>query len=343
MRPVPAPAHPRAAVPAEAGEGLAIDEFLRQALPEHPDRIITLDPATGILTVTDTKANHRIIRQLLKRLDVGPRQVMIEAKFVEVAVKDLYELGIEWDFFYPGRVSDKWTQLGVGDPRRPDMTGIYWTDDGARFPATTMGADVFISITKLRGARLMAYLHALEERGKATLLSAPRVTTLPEQMANIEIIKTVPYTSEFAIENIGTAERPIWRHRHTINEVDLGIVLEVTPRVAEGSDIITLDLRPSIDVLTDRVPVHTLVPEDMGWPVIDTRTTQTTVYVKSGTTIILGGLIRDTDLVTEKRVPVLGSIPLLGNLFRYKHRDREKRNLLIFITATLITVDGDEI
>ncbi len=327
----------------EPGEGMSIDQFLLQALPPEERRVISFDPATGILTVKDTKTNHAIIRELLKKFDAAPRQIMIEAKFVEVSVKDLDEFGIEWYFYRPGRVDDKWAHFGVGDPGRPDTTGIFWTEGLARFPATATGADLFVSITKLRGDYLRAYLHALEEQGKANLLSAPRVTTLSGRPAIIEIIREIPYTSEFRTDNIGTAENPIWRRTYTTDIEEIGITLEVTPTVGEGTDIITLDIYPSVDVLKDRIPIHTLIPKEMGQPVIDTRATETSVYVKSGSTIILGGLIKDEDFITEKRVPLISSIPLLGNLFKYKHRTREKTNLLIFITATLITVDGEEI
>ena len=79
-----------------------------------------------------------------------------------------------------------------------------------------------------------------------------------------------------------------------------------------------------------------LFPTDMGWPVIDTRTAQTTVYVKSGETIILGGLIADDIKLYKRKVPLLGDIPFLGKLFRYKYEIREKKNLLIFVTATVL-------
>ncbi len=107
--------------------------------------------------------------------------------------------------------------------------------------------------------------------------------------------------------------------------------------------MITLDLHPTIDFFVRRVSSHILAPLELGYPIIDTRTTQTSLIVKSGSTVILGGLMQDKDGLLNKKIPLLGDIPLLGKLFRYKYRNREKRNLLIFVTATLLTSAGEEI
>ena len=81
----------------------------------------------------------------------------------------------------------------------------------------------------------------------------------------------------------------------------------------------------------------------MGYPAIDIRTTQTTVKVKSGDTIVMGGFIKDVDTVYDKKIPFLGDIPLIGELFKYKYQTREKKNLAIFLTATLLTSEGEMI
>ena len=188
---------------------------------------------------------------------------------------------------------------------------------------------------------MRSYIRALEQTGKANLLSAPRVTTLSGQMANIQIVSTFPYTSDVDLENTGTADHPIWEYDYTINEESIGITLEVTPRVGEQSDVITLEIRPKVDVLSGRVPISNLVPEDMGWPIVDTRSAETTVYVRSGETLVLGGLMADDIRTYDRRVPILGHIPLLNNLFKYKYETKLKKNLLMFITATIITAEGE--
>jgi len=124
-----------------------------------------------------------------------------------------------------------------------------------------------------------------------------------------------------------------------------GVSLEVTPTVIEGSDVITLEIHPEVTKLSQQVPItqSTCFPTDLGWPIIDTRSIQTSVMVRNGGTILLGGLIQDSDENTVKRkIPFLGDIPLIGNLFRYEYEKREKKNLVVFLTVHLIDTQGEE-
>ncbi len=326
----------------EGAGGSDIKAYLESSLPPQEGRIITLNEATGLLTITDTPTHHRFIKELLKRLDVGSKQISIEAKFVEVSIADINELGIEWYWYKHGERSDKWSDVDIGTGDTED-SGIHWDGGGLTFPKTSEGLDLFISSTTYSGDFIRSYLHALEQAGKANLLSAPKVTTLSGQMANIQIVSTFPYTSSVDLENIGTADHPTWEYSYTFNEESVGITLEVTPTVGEDSKVITLEIRPKVDVLSGRVSIHSLVPSRMGWPMIDSRSTDTTVYVKSGETIILGGLMSDDTKLYKRKVPILGNIPLLGRFFKYEYETKKKKNLLIFITATLVTSTGEEV
>ena len=158
--------------------------------------------------------------------------------------------------------------------------------------------------------------------------------------------------SDIDFENSGTAEHPIWQFEYTIEEKMTGITLEVTPYVTGGSDIISLDIHPEVSNLVARRAIfvgdsanpftsEAAPPALMGWPVIDTRTAQTSLTVSSGETVVLGGFVHDDDTVTNKKVPFLGDIPFVGELFKYKYKDRTKKNLVIFLTATLVTAEGE--
>lgn len=364
-----------------AREGMSVKDFLEEALPTQTGRKIVLDRTTGILTVTDTPSNHKLIRRLIQEFDIGPTQVMIEARFVEVGVSDLDEFGIEWYWYRAGgpgmapafsdlTVGNSWQYLDPNNRRSAD--NVNWTisdpefgEAGECFPATAYGADFYIGKTSFTGDYLRGNLHALEQRGKANTLSAPKVMTLAGQMATMESTTTFPYVSKVELENLGTADDPIWNIKTTIEEKTVGISLEVTPHVGSGSKFITLDIHPVVDELIDQKSIRPSVtttyywntgegvmlvnatvpgiPDTVGWPTIETRSTQTTVVARSGRTIILGGLIKENEKITNKKIPFLGNIPLLGKLFRYKHVDRNKQKLLIFITATLISPEGEEI
>jgi len=343
---------------------LSIEEYLNNALPPQEGRNITFNDITGILTVTDTPSNQRLIRKLIQQFDVGPRQVMIEAKFVEIEFENLDELGIEWYWYKHGDITlgdaSATTALDtpqVGDPHdfifSDDYKGVQWDDDEtSTFPLTNFGLGMIMS--KYEGGKfLTAYLRALASEGRANLLSSPKITTLSGQMANIQITQTIPYVSDVDFENSGTAEHPIWQFEYTIEERMTGITLEVTPYVGGDSDVVTLEIHPEVSNLVTRRPIFVgedgnpftdgaAVPALLGWPVIDTRTAQTSVMVQSGETVVMGGFVHDDDTVTKKKVPILGDIPLIGRLFRYDYTSRSKKNLVIFITATLITAEGEQ-
>jgi general secretion pathway protein D len=367
-----------------AQEGESVKDFLEQVLPPQPGRKIVLNSASGMLTVTDTPSNHKLIRQLLKQWDIGPRQISIEAKFIEISEGALNELGIEWygtrsdtqyqvgverrrkkHDFYIGQGPQLGTAVGV-DPAAeyrppsydqstsgaseafdyrydswptPPWSGTEW---GA--PADPAGLGLWVGKSYLSGTELYAYLKALESEDKASLLSAPRVTTLSGQMANIELAITQPYASEVNLTDTGASTFGQYQ-TYEIEEKKTGIFLEVTPSVAEGGSIITLDLHPEVSEIVRKVSLSDSeqFPEYLGWPIIDTRTTQTTVAVRSGQTIVIGGLMQDEEVITERQVPLLGDIPLLGNLFKYKYESREKNNLVIFLRATLVSADGKEV
>ena len=337
----------------EVEPGMSIGDYLESALPPQEGRVIDYNDIAGILTVTDTPTNQHLIRELVKQFDIGPKQVLIEAKFVEISFTDLNEFGIEWYWYVvPGESYDLIDDETPGMGGTGGWHGIHWdtSTDADGFPLTDRGGDFFISYTKAGGSFIRAYLHALAQEGKANLLAAPRVTTLTGQMANIQITRTIPYVSDLELKNEGTADHPLWVIYYTYEEKMTGITLEVTPYVSEATDVVDLEIHPEISTLYDQYSIGIystalqnwdLVPEGMGYPAVDIRTTQTTVKVKSGDTVIMGGFIKDEDTVYDRKIPVLGDIPVIGELFKYKYQTREKKNLTIFLTATLLTSEGE--
>jgi general secretion pathway protein D len=337
---------------------LTVKDYLEKALPPEEGRKIVYNEQAKLLTVTDTKTNHKLIRQLIEQFEIGQKQVVIEARFVEIDETDLWELGIEWDFYQDGNETSVYRNRSWFHKPTIDGTGTYhgvkWDDSTTvSFPKVgDLAGQLWISKVTSAGDYLTANLRALEQEGKANLLSAPKVTTVSGQMANIQVTRTYPYVSDFTLENIGTAEFPIWNYKLTLAEKPVGISLEVTPYVGEGTNTITLDLHPEVSVLKSQVRISNLtgtgatagtpiISADLGWPVVDVRTTQTSIAVDSGETVILGGMIKDDEKITKRKVPILGDVPLLGKAFQYDYKNHRKINLLIFITASIMTADGD--
>jgi general secretion pathway protein D len=351
----------------ENNQGATVKDYLKEVLPLQEGRRIVLDETTGVLTITDTPSNHKLIKRLIEQWDIGPQQIRIEARFVEIKEEALQEIGFEWwarktgdDIYYgPGPTLPTAPVAGERPPVYQSIepgsstTGYHtygsrarppWTGVEMGAPAEVSGLGLWIGDTNVDGTELFAYLRALEGKNKANLLSAPKVTTLSGQTANIELANTIPYASDYELtdtddEDIGQFET------YSIEEKKTGIFLEVTPTVGRGSNIITLEIHPEVSEITHQVDISssTVFPETLGWPVVETRSTQTTVTIRSGQTIAIGGLIKDDEVTTKRKIPLLGDVPLLGNLFRWENTNRTKKNLVVFLTATLIKPDGTEV
>lgn len=322
--------------------GSSIQNILERGLPPNPDRVIKVDSKTGTIIVRDTPSNQRMIADILKEIDIGLPQITIESRFVELQLTDLSELGINWGSTFI------WNQYSNApfDQRRTIKKVTGGQSPGSKGQLVDFGnttaEGLLLQIARLRSIELDVVLKALSRNDKANLLSSPKITTIAGQKANIQITRGVPYLTKAELENIGTSSRPIWHWDYTVEEDEVGITLVVTPSVGEDSKIISLILEPEVEVLACRLRFSSTF-ENLGWPVIDRRSTKTTVLVQSGETIVLGGLLSDDDQEIKQKVPILGDIPLLGNLFRHNYTKRIKKNLLIFVTASLINPEGQEI
>ncbi|MBU4488337.1 MAG: hypothetical protein KKI13_04650 [Candidatus Omnitrophica bacterium] len=337
-----------------------VKEYLETNLPPQESRKIMLDELSGLLTITDTPSNQEIALRLIREWDVGPKQVEIEAKFIEITFTDIDEMGVDWDLFHhdePVIYSPHSALAVVGQSESIQaLMGAAGAAAGWAQAANTAGLGFLISKTAWRGMEMMAYLKLLAEKGKANLIHAPRVTTLSGQMANIQVVRSFPYATAVETTQVEwttvaglittTAFYPV--ETYTIEEEIVGVLLEVTPTVLEGSDIITLDIHPEVTKVTQQIALTTglrgTFPDNLGWPIIDTRSAQTSVMVRSGDSILIGGLIQDADNSTVKRqIPILGDLPLIGPFFKYEYQNREKKNLIVVLTVRLIDTQGEEV
>ncbi len=334
-----------------------IKDYLEKNLPPNENRKIALDEITGLLTITDTPSNQALVRRLINDWDVGPRQVFIEAKIMELNVTDLVDIGFEWLVDREASAISRKNSnvyIGSGSAANPG-TGARppYTGTNLNVPADYAGFGVLLTKSQLSGSELQLYIKALEQKGKANLLSAPKITTLSGQMANIQVATTIPYAKSSNRINMGGTDPPgganpqIWVETYEIAEQNYGVSLEVTPTVAPGSNIIKLDIHPEVTNLITQIPIINSVEladtsvGNLGWPVIDTRTNKTSVMLKTGETIVIAGLIRDADTTEVRQVPILGDIPYFGEFFKSTQINRVKTNLVIFLTASLINSEGD--
>jgi len=202
-----------------------------------------------------------------------------------------------------------------------------------------------------------AVLHALEKNTKLKTLSAPKITTLNNQTATIEIVNEFVYPTRYEptlikkdlnedgdfldeelVDGVLTKETRFVNAPQGFETRDIGIVLQVTPNIGADKRAITLTLRPEV---SEASPNAFEYSGEVKLPKFTTRSLTTNIVVKNGETIMLGGLIKETRINTRTKTPFLGDLPLLGPLFRKDSDSVERKNLLIFVTASILSRKGE--
>lgn len=286
------------------------------------------------------------------RRELMGHQVEIEAKFVEIGQKTLDELGFSWRF---GSKNGGDANL-FGDLYLPAGQNILAS--GLRTAATAIGVGTSpgsLGVSKTAGSlRWDLIVTALEQADDSDVLSAPRVVTQNGNMALIQVGEEEMIPKAFDINNRDTSP---WIE-HTDWDLEfMGVELEVTPDLREGG-LIDLELNPRVKELIG-YDAYTAVPDysyyysstvsgtvgdalTASLPYFRIREMETNVTVADGSTVGLGGLIYDKLETFKDKVPVLGSIPYLGRLFRSEGSRSVKRNLMIFVTATQVDINGQK-
>jgi type IV pilus assembly protein PilQ len=288
---------------------------------------VVVDERTNSIVVTDTAAKLAEIRDLIEKVDIPIRQVMIEARIVIVSSNIDEQLGIRWGGGYLNAQGDKFTSIAgdtasvttlnnqLIDGGRVNMPSAPFVDLGVA--DATSGFAVGFTSTDLF---LTAELSALEASGEGEVVSQPKVITGDKQKASIKSGTEIPYQEGAASGATTTAFK------------EAVLKLDVTPNITPD-DRILLDLVVNQDSLGD------LVPSGNGGliPTINTTELTTQVLVGNGETVVLGGVFKNEELVKVEKVPLLGDIPYLGNLFKSTANTQQKTETLIFITPRILS------
>ncbi len=361
-----------------APAGGDVETFFRKMGVEFPKGAsIVFQPALSKLVVANTAPNHEKIERILREIDVPPKQVEIEARFVEVNQTDLEELGFEW------LLTDNWQVLqkkGGGFPGGRERIEVARNSDslgftrGLRF-MNMQGTDLIPTAGGSLGAvmriqsvltnpELSVILHMLEQSGRADVLSAPKVTTKSGNEANIRVVTEYIYPTEFDIraasELMGTSgtatdnqtvEAKVVALPQNFETREVGVILSVVPQVSEEGNIIDLNMRPEVVSEPTWYEYGVTLPDAQGneyqvrmpQPFFHRRAVETQISIYDGATVVMGGLITEKVISVNDKIPILGDLPLIGFLFRNKGEQSQKRNLLIFVTARLVDPAGKPI
>ena len=334
-------------------------------------------PQIGKLVVMNTADNLATLEQVLGALNVTPFQVEIEVRFVEVGQTDLNSLGLEWilndNYEIAEKKGDNW--LDAQSRRRLIMEkgnitgGFNFLPQNQRETINNGGgiADNIATFTSiLTNPELSVVLHALANKTNADLLSAPKVVAQTGAQATIKSVVEYIYPTEYDVEMLESNNSNNDAATYTGAVVEpqnfqtreVGVILQVTPRVSSDGSRISLDLTPSVvsiptwknygstypvygdqNVLTGTRQVE-YVQLNMEQPFFPVRSLATSVDIYNGSTVVMGGMITEERYSEEDKIPILGDIPILGRLFRYQYDQSEKKNLLIFVSARLVDPAG---
>jgi type IV pilus assembly protein PilQ len=303
---------------------------------------IVVDARSNTLVLSDTPSSLSKLVPLIKSLDTETPQVLIEAKFIETIKNPQKNLGIDWTGTLLGH------QLSATGYRIPPGTATPAPGQGPTSYATDpiSGANLtgFNMIGNLNSGGWNAPYALLNPGNAAIILNYLNQDTDSKLLANPRVVATdnvktrISIAEQYPIPNFSFSEQTASLQISGFEYKDIGIILTVTPRV-NRNDYVTLDVQPEASSSTQNATLQSGGGNSVSIPIINTRTAQTTVLIKSGNTLAIGGLMRQDVSDNYTKVPLMGDAPLLGPLFRNKSLSKTKTDLLIFLTPTIVHPD----
>jgi type II secretory pathway component GspD/PulD (secretin) len=282
-----------------------ISEILTTALGR-----VRHDVRSNTLVVSDTESKLKEVRQIINAFDQRHEEVLIEAKILQIVLNDEHSMGVDWEGI-------------VADYHMLNLAG----DFDILAPNEKRGT---LSVGTIDQDNYSFLIEALDTVGTTDILSSPSITAINNKEAKILVGSSEPYvTSTTTTPSSGpttTAE--------TINFIEVGVKLYVTPTIHKDS-FITMKIKPEVSSVVNTITTGS----NNTIPVVETSEAETTVMVKDGITIVIGGLIKEQRSTTTKKIPMLGNIPLLGTVFKSSTDSISKTEIVIFLTPKLISGD----
>lgn len=298
-----------------------LQDILQGIIGEGNGRQVVVSPQAGLATVRALPVEIRAVRDFLKSAQTSlQRQVVLEARIVEVTLSDQYQQGVDWS-----RITSR---LGNG------ITEVSFS--GANIDGGSLGGVLGLSFTNQTFGGMV---EMLSTQGQVQVLSSPRVTATNNQKAVIKIGEDEYFVTDVSTTTVtGTATTSTPNIQLT--PFFSGIALDVTPQIGESGQI-TLHVHPSVTETTEQEKVISLNQERFVLPLArsNIRESDTIIRARDGEVVIIGGLMQTSYSEETSKVPLLGSIPLLGELFTNRRQREVKKELVIMLRPTIVGVD----
>lgn len=276
--------------------------------------MIVPDLATNALVIRTEPPNYPVLQETIAQLDVRPPQVLLEVTITEVVLDDATQYGIDWSVFNDDIDNTEVTaRLGAQRFSDSSLTGVQ---------------DLVLRAVRLNSLDIRGVIRALETTGDVHVLSTPHVVALNNEEARILVGSQVPF-SQSTRAGLDVVVDRVVQYR------DVGTMLTIVPTINDDG-YVTFRILQEVSTLTTLT-----VEAALNAPVISTREAETSAIVRHGQTVVIGGLIDESDQVVESGVPLLKDVPILGYLFKSRSTRHQRTELAIFVTPYVITSDAD--
>jgi general secretion pathway protein D len=315
------------AQPGAGGGGGAPAPAARSGGGGRQDVMIEAHEATNSVVITAPPKLQRSLLTVIRQLDIRRAQVLVEAAVAEISESKGRSLGVEAvgldSTGDAPAVSSLFGSISGG------LQSLLGVSQGGElfFNPSGLGSGITVAVGDLGGRYMFGFLiRALASSSNANILSTPSLVTLDNQEAEIRVARNVPFVTGQFTNQGQNATNPF----QTITREDVGLILKIKPQINEGNSVL-LDISQEVSSLEEE--------RISGQPITNKRSVTTTVLVEDGQLVALGGLIDERVIQSEQKVPLLGDVPLLGNLFKARNSSKEKRNLILFLQPSILRDD----
>ncbi|MEM7540262.1 MAG: pilus (MSHA type) biogenesis protein MshL [Pseudomonadota bacterium] len=304
-------------------------------------RSVVVNPQSGVVVVRAIPTELREVEAFLQATQlIAQRQVILEAKILEVTLSEGFQAGINWaavagdfSFLHTGGGTNLVGESGLSDIAGADATQIPGTTNIAGVAASAFGG---VFSAAFNGRDFTAFIELLEDQGNVQVLSSPRISTMNNQKAIIKV-----GTDEFFVTDVSTTTITATTTQTTPN-IELtpffsGIALDVTPQISESGEVM-LHIHPTVSQVVDQQKNIAIAGVNQTLPLARStvRESDSIVRARNGQVVVIGGLMQDRDDELDAKTPALGDLPLVGSLFRQKRSTQVKSELVILLRPLVI-------
>lgn len=326
-----------------------VQDSLKSLLGAREGRSITLNPGAGVIVVRATPAELRQVADYLRAVQLTiERQVMLEAKIIEVRLSDSSQMGVNWSLFRQVSLNGNRGTIGtvgVTPGTTLSNTGTLTNANGGVLPNVVATADAlgkgFYGLA-FQSASFAALVSFLETQGDVRVLSSPRIATINNQKAVLKVGRDELFVTNITTNQTSNGNTTTSSPTVTLQPFFSGIALDVTPQIDDNGTVM-LHVHPTVSVVTERqkpIDLGTLGRYTLPLASSSINETDSIVRVRDGEVVAIGGLMQQDSSSDRSGVPGLSEAPVVGGLFRQKTTSRSKYELVILIKPTIVSDDG---